>query len=220
MQNVVYGTPAMFGKEISVAGPRLDLWFLDGSTDRGLFYITLIITLVCCAAVVLIDRSRLGRLLRALSESPTTLVTSGLGVTVTRVLVFCVSAFFAAVAGALFLSQAGQLGRDVGFGPFESLTWLAVTAITGRRLLASPFVAAALLTLGPSYFSSLTPEWQTTLFGFAAVAAALIGSGTDWSGMFARLAAASAHRSRISPVRWRTSRASTGAEPVAAGVSS
>ena len=45
--------------------------------------------------LIVLDRSRLGRLLRGMSDSPLALVTNGVTVNVTRVLVFCLSAFLA-----------------------------------------------------------------------------------------------------------------------------
>ena len=48
---------------------------------------------LCSIVVVAITRGRLGRLLRALSDSPLALDTQGTTINVTRVLVFCISAF-------------------------------------------------------------------------------------------------------------------------------
>ncbi|MGH2949036.1 MAG: branched-chain amino acid ABC transporter permease/ATP-binding protein, partial [Solirubrobacteraceae bacterium] len=96
---------------------------------------------------------------------------------VTRVLVFCVSAFLAGVAGALFIAAPGQ-ASGVGFGSFSSLIWLAVLGLTGLRRLASPLLAAALLAVAPAYASGfLTAEKQSMAFGALAVGVAVLGGG-------------------------------------------
>ena len=59
-------------------------------------------------------------MLRALGDSPTALLTHGLSVNVTRLLVFCLSAALAGVAGALLISFPGQ-ASGVGFSSFQSM---------------------------------------------------------------------------------------------------
>ena len=54
----------------------------------------------------------------------------GLGLHVTRVLVFSVSAFFAGVAGALYMSQTTRLGAP-SFNSLNSLLYLAVVVAAG-----------------------------------------------------------------------------------------
>ena len=52
----------------------------------------------------MLTETRLGKLLRAMGDSPLALDTYGVSVNVIRVLVFCISAFIAAIAGALTAS--------------------------------------------------------------------------------------------------------------------
>ena len=94
-------------------------------------YYFLVLILAVCAAVstIWLNRSRLGRLLRGGAESSTALETRGTSVTVTRVLVFCISAFMAAIGGAL----AGPARRCIRQLPADPLTHLLHRGDRRRR---------------------------------------------------------------------------------------
>jgi ABC-type branched-subunit amino acid transport system permease subunit len=146
-------------------------------SDTAFYYVVLAVVVLACALVVALTRSRLGSLLRALGDSPVALAVHGLSTNVTRVLVFCLSAFLAGVAGALFIAAPGQ-ASGVGFGSFQSLIWLAVLALAGPRRLASPFLAAGLLAVLPAYASgSFSAEYQSMAFGALALVVALTSGG-------------------------------------------
>jgi ribose/xylose/arabinose/galactoside ABC-type transport system permease subunit len=143
---------------------------------------------------------------------------------VTRVLVFSISAFFAGLAGALYMSQTTRLGAP-SFSSLNSLLYLAVVVAAGAvsGFVTSAFVAAAVLVVVPSYLTSVTVEVQSFLFGAAALAAALVSDGrVDWSVVGARWSAwvertyqSSRDLRRRSPARARhlqPSAASGGAE--------
>jgi len=127
----------------------------------------------CMVVIVAIATSRLGRLLRAMAETPTMLTTHGLGVNVTRLIVFCVSAFFAGIAGALAVSQYGS-ASTAPYGPVSSLLYIAVLAMCGTRLLRSSILAAALLSVVPGYLTSFDSSRQMFAFGVIAVAATIV----------------------------------------------
>ena len=74
------------------------------------------------------SRGRLGRLLKALSDSPLTLDTQGTTTNVTRVLVFCISAFLAGIFGALYQGFVGSINGS-SFPSFTSLTILALVVL-------------------------------------------------------------------------------------------
>ena len=204
MQSVVFNASFMFGNEPFLRAPRPTLGPFNGADDKTFYFLALAVAVLCCLAILAVDRSRLGRLLRALGDSPTALTTGGLSVNVTRIMVFCLSAFFAGVGGGLFMAQFGQVSKDYGFGPFQSLIWLAVLAISGRTLILPAFVAAGLLVVLPAYVTGLSQEWQSVLFGVTALAIAVVpAGGLGLRARFARLADRTDHRSRRSPVRSR-----------------
>jgi branched-subunit amino acid ABC-type transport system permease component len=203
LQNVVYPTGFMFGGEIFVKGTRPVLGVLDGRNDKHLYFVVLAVAVLTCLLLLGIARSQLGRFLRAMSETPTLLTTHGLAVNVTRLLVFCLSAFLAGIGGALLLTQAGSVS-GVGFGPIQSLVLLAVLAVCGTRLLRSTILAAALLGIVPGYVTSFGIDEQTTVFGITAlVAAVLIANRAALSRWVAMAAGTSDSRRAGGPVRAR-----------------
>jgi branched-subunit amino acid ABC-type transport system permease component len=203
LQNVVYPTSFMFGGEIFVRGTRPVLGFLDGRNDKDLYFVVLVVAVATGLLLLAIARSQLGRFLRAMSESPTLLTTHGLAVNVTRLLVFCLSAFLAGIGGALLLTQAGSVS-GVGFGPIQSLVLLAVLAVCGTRLVRSTILAAALLGIVPGYVTSFGIDQQTTVFGLTALAAAvLIAQRAGLARWVAMAAGTSDHRRAGGPVAAR-----------------
>ncbi|MDQ1492992.1 MAG: hypothetical protein QOJ23_5506 [Actinomycetota bacterium] len=205
MDNVVFQSWLMFGgSQGTLAGlraPRPHLGSLNPDNPETWYYIVLAVVAVCSLALVMVRRSRLGRFLRAIADSPTALTTLGLGINVTRVLVFSVSAFFAGIAGALFAMQIGRVNY-ISFPAVNSLLYLAILTVTGAvsGYVTSAFLAAFFLAVMPSYLTSVTFEVQSMLFGGVAVLAALI---SDRAGL------GSAFSARV---RDRLSRAAAGAE--------
>jgi branched-subunit amino acid ABC-type transport system permease component len=193
MESVIFNTWLMFGgRPQGLVGPRPELGPIHANSDTAFYYVILAVVAACCAVLVGLQRARLGRFLRALADSPTALSTMGLGLHVTRVLVFSLSAFFAGVAGALYMSQATRLGAP-SFNSLNSLLYLAVLVVAGAvsGFVTSAFLAAGLLVVLPNYLTSVTVELQMMLFGGAALAAALVSDGrVDWSALATRTSTA------------------------------
>jgi ABC-type branched-subunit amino acid transport system permease subunit len=90
--------------------------------------------------------------------------------------VFCVSAFFAAVAGALFASFTGTVG-GISFPSFLSLLLVVVLAIAGRGEVLAPVAAAVALHLVPSYINNAAiNDWLPVLFGLGAINVAVLSN--------------------------------------------
>jgi ABC-type branched-subunit amino acid transport system permease subunit len=110
-----------------------------------------------------------------MSETPTMLATLGLSVNVTRLMVFCISAFIAGVGGGLVITQFTV--SSTVFPPLQSLIIIAVLAISallGTRVLLSSAIAALLMEVVPGYASGFNSDYQTLTFGVAALAAGLV----------------------------------------------
>jgi ABC-type branched-subunit amino acid transport system permease subunit len=135
-----------------------------------------------------------------MADSPVALATHGADVNVTRVIVFCISAFLAGVAGVLLLCLTGTArAGGTTFGFFQSLFLLAVLAISGRSIVIAPVIAAFLLAVAPAY--STDPNlgaYQALAFGSAAVIAAV--GGPAFSDYVRKAGPAARWRLRSSPV--------------------
>jgi ABC-type branched-subunit amino acid transport system ATPase component/ABC-type branched-subunit amino acid transport system permease subunit len=125
LQFMFYSSGLMFGDlglGINIPMPWAPSVGLDGS-DKSYYYLCLALAVVATALVIGINRSRLGRLLRALADSSVGLAASGASISITRLLVFCISAFLAAVAGVL---MAGAVLIPSYLTSPETTTWLQV----------------------------------------------------------------------------------------------
>jgi branched-subunit amino acid ABC-type transport system permease component len=173
LERLVFPTSLMFGEAGAVQTPRPS--GLDG--DRAYYYVVLALAAAAAVVVTAVVRGRLGRLLQAMSDSPTALGTLGTEVNVVRVLVFCLSSFLVGVAGAL-LGAVTQSVNGAAFSFFTSLQWLAVLAISGApfryRPLPTALLAGASMAVLPSYLGSPSlQQYLPAVFGLAAVANAL-----------------------------------------------
>ena len=105
------------------------------TSDKQYYYVALVVVIAAALLIMAIERARLGRLLRAMADSTTTLETSGTAVNVTRVLVFCIASFLAAVGGALAAVAQSTVSAD-SYQPLGSLTYLTLAVIV---LLGAPW---------------------------------------------------------------------------------
>jgi ABC-type branched-subunit amino acid transport system ATPase component/branched-subunit amino acid ABC-type transport system permease component len=176
LNNVFYTTQAMFGEAVGgipVPRPFVHIGPWNFSTDNGFYYLLLLFAVIIAFTVYFIQRSRLGRLLRALADSPVALETHGAAPNVTRVLVFCISAFFAAVGGALFSSLYGFASG----GQFSYLLSLQLIALLVIVVAGEPWyavIAAAGFVILPGYlnFEGIF-NYMTIAFGLFAATFAM-----------------------------------------------
>ena len=127
----------------------------------------------------MVRRSRLGRLSRALSDSPRALEAHGADTRLTRLFVFCISAAMAAVGGAIVAGVTGSASEyQAGpFGYFTSLTLVAVLVFCGRLPLLSPLIAAVVLEvlkIYPPFNHTTFLNYQGVIFGVLAIGAAVV----------------------------------------------
>ena len=114
LQYLFYSTNLMFGLTTSgIPAPRPDvsLFGLSLASDKGFYYVLLVAAVLSTAVIMVMQRSRMGRLLGALADSPLALETQGATTNVIKVLVFCLSAGFASLAGALDRGGVPLRGR-------------------------------------------------------------------------------------------------------------
>jgi ABC-type branched-subunit amino acid transport system ATPase component/branched-subunit amino acid ABC-type transport system permease component len=145
-------------------------------SDERYYYVVLAFLVVTALAMVAIDRARLGRVLRGMSESSTAMSTMGLNTTLSRVIVFCISSFFAGIAGILYgASVHFAVIGDVPYSAFNSLVVLALLALApfGSPWFAFVGITSAII---PGYVDNAkTTYWMNVLFGVFAIMIALRG---------------------------------------------
>ncbi len=137
--------------------------------DTAYYYLVLAIAAIALLGIAVLERSRLGRLLRGLADSPVALSTLGSSVNVTRTLVFCLSAALAALSGALGACVFGSVSGD-SYNYLNSLLILAVLSLAGAGTLSAAFIAPVISILPLVYIDGeKAAQWLQFGFGAAAI---------------------------------------------------
>lgn len=156
--------------------------------EESWYYLMVALAVVTTLGMLTVTRSRLGRLLRSMTDSPTGLSTAGAAINVTRVIVFCLSAFIASGAGALQGATVTFIGGD-SYQPVLSLI-LFVTVVVSLGsdpwyAVIAAFVVFVLPTL-PLVFtqSDNTSNYITIIIGLLAL---FIGYRPAYVALLARI---------------------------------
>ena len=169
-QNLLFGTDLVFGSDkVTVAISRPSIFGISLEGDRALYYFTLTVVVLGVLIVEAIRVSRLGRLLRSLADSPVAVESLGINPVASRVLVFCVTAFLAALAGGLL----GTMSRSVSTSTFDfssSLLWITVLGTAGAATFGGAVLASVLLSAVPAFITSIEAlKWLPVFFGVGAI---------------------------------------------------
>ena len=172
VEQLFYPTDLLFSRNL--AGrvmPRPSF----AETDTKFYYLVLAFTAVVAVGLIALKRARLGRMLDGMSGSPTAVLTMGLSTAVTRVVVFCLSAFLAGIAGALYGSTVGRISLgDPYFRSFSSLLLVAALAVAPFAETWAALIAGMAFVI-PAYLSANGTYWLNAIFGFFALVVALRG---------------------------------------------
>lgn len=184
LERLVYSTALMFGNATaSLPAPRPSI----AKGDHAYYFVVLLFVVLGIGIVTAVHRSRLGRLLRAMADSETALVTSGTSITVIKVAVFCIAAFLAALGGALLGPVTGS-ASPANYIAFAGLLLVVLAVIIpGSEIVASVGGALALVVL-PAYAKG-SNEWSAVIFGAAAVLVAMSHAGMRAPGWAVRAGA-------------------------------
>ena len=189
LEQMFYTTNLMFGPTTSgIAAPRPNIsiggWHLY--TDKGFYYVLLAFVVVTVVVLQAIQRGRMGRLLSGLADSPVALETHGATTNVVKVLVFCISAGLAAVAGALLASLL-HYGVGSNYSSFNSLTLVALLVIVAVGDPWYGIVAALGYVVVAGYVTiNNINTYLTILFGVSAALFALQANRAPSVPMFLR----------------------------------
>jgi len=110
----------------AVNGTSAGLFGIDFSDERNYYYLALSVLVIMVAIVLLVQRSRLGALLRAMADSPIALEAHGANTNIMRIVVFCLSAFMAGVGG-------GVVGGRDPIGPVATRRHVRLHRLAGLR---------------------------------------------------------------------------------------
>lgn len=159
-----------FGGARGINGiPKLEIgqggewYFIDFWESRNFYYFTLIFTVLALFVLFRIDRSRLGDAWKSIYTDRELSESIGINVTRSRVLVFCVSGFFAGLAGSLLAYQIGSIDPH-NFGMVEMVYLIIWCVVGGVKTFWGPLIGVLSMSI---IFELTRPlaEWRPALFG-------------------------------------------------------
>jgi urea transport system permease protein len=123
------------------------------------------VTVVCLLTARMLTHSRIGTVLKCVRDNDVRAEFMGYNVANYRIFVFCISAFMAAVAGAMYAAWVGLISF-LDTGPVFSIEAVIWTAVGGRGTLIGPMIGAFLVR-GAEFFLSgvLADYWQLVMGG-------------------------------------------------------
>jgi ABC-type branched-subunit amino acid transport system permease subunit len=200
LERLFFGRAFMFGGGEAVPTPRPSF----ARSDDAYYYVLLAFVVAVLALVTAVHRSRLGRLLRSMADSPTALTTYGVNITVVKVAVFCISAFLAGLGGALYGPVVGTAAPS-HFNVFSSLMLVVVLALQGPVGEHRAAIGAALvLIVLPAYVTNESHnQWFPVAFGSVAILVALLDAREDGQSVFPKARERALRRAERTPVRER-----------------
>jgi len=137
----------------NISVPTLDLPFVEIDTPRARLILASVAFSVLGLLVVAVRRSRLGRRLIALKDSPVAAATLGMNLTSTKLAAFALSAGIGACAGAL----AGDKVSPQQYEFTQSLPVVLLTVVGGVGTVGGAFFGGILLG-GNSVLASVVPS--------------------------------------------------------------
>ena len=167
-----------FGGEEGVTTNRTKLLRLmdwNFGSQLQMYYLIGAWCLICALAMYAITRTPFGRMCNAVRENPERAQFVGYNPQVVRYLAFCMSGFFAGIAGAL----AGinfEIANSALFGAAQSGTVLLATFIGGIGTFIGPVLGALLVSYLQVNLSDITSVWQL-YFGLMFVAVVMLAPG-------------------------------------------
>jgi branched-chain amino acid transport system permease protein len=143
--------------------PPLSIGGWTVTSDRGVLTLLIVIAALGALASAGIRHSRLGRAFVAIAGSEDAARALGIDVAHYKLLAFMISAFYAGVAGSLFVHAVGFVSPEV-FGLHMVVLAFTMLYIGGIGTFAGPALGALIVTLLPETFRTFN-EYQDLAYG-------------------------------------------------------
>lgn len=193
------------------AGPQF-LWFI------------LAVTVIFLIVARVLTHSRVGTVLKSIRDNDLRAEFMGYNVANYRIFVFCVSAFMAAAAGAMYAAWVGIISF-LDAGPVFSIEGVIWTAVGGRGTLIGPVLGAFLVKGAEFFLSAKLAEWWQIIVGGLFIFVVLVmrdgivGSMMEWvrrrrRGSYRQITEEADHAAHDLQVDWRTEGAPRSGEEI------
>jgi urea transport system permease protein len=137
--------------------------YANYATPEFLWFILAVAVAFLIASRAL-THSRVGTVLKSIRDNDVRAEFMGYNVANYRIFVFCVSAFMAAAAGAMYAAWVGIVSF-LDAGPVFSIEGVIWTAVGGRGTLIGSFVGAFLVKGAEFFLSGKLAEWWQIIVG-------------------------------------------------------
>lgn len=154
--------PSFFGFEVT--------------TRFGLAYVGLFLAATCLSIMYLIERSRVGKNFKAISQAPNLAESVGVSVKGYNILAFAIASFFAGVAGGFYGHYFTYISPD-RFETFMSIYLLIFNIVGGEASLLGPIVGTIFMTLLNEPFRGYTQYEMIFFSGLLMVCILLLPEG-------------------------------------------
>jgi branched-chain amino acid transport system permease protein len=145
--------------------PKFALFGVPLASDLAFYYAVWAIVLGFVLAGLAIDRSRIGRALKAIAASETAALSAGIDITRYKLQMFVVSAGMASVCGSLAVHYLRAMDPNV-FGFAFSLNFITAVIIGGLTTVWGGVVGAAIVTGLREILRGLSlPLWEGVIMG-------------------------------------------------------
>jgi len=162
---VAFELPITGGAMGTYGIPRFAIFGFTLKTDIAYYFVVWAIVLVTIAIGLNIDRSRIGRALKAIAISEMTAGSAGMNTVKHKVQMFVVSAGMASVSGSLFVHFLRAMDPTV-FGFVFSLNLVIAVIVGGLMSIWGGAVGAAIVTgLREGLRGLSLPMWETVIMG-------------------------------------------------------
>ncbi len=145
--------------------PKFAIFGISFANETAFYYATWVIAFICVAIGLNIDRSRIGRALKAIAASETAAGSVGIEIVKYKVQMFVVSAGMASVAGSLGAHYLRAMDPNV-YGFAYSLNLLTAVIIGGLTSIWGGALGATVITGLRELLRSLSlPLWEAVIMG-------------------------------------------------------
>lgn len=134
------------------------------SAQHILYFLCVVLLLLCALAAKYIVNTRFGRVLVAIRDREDRVRFSGYNVAVIRAFTFSLAALFAGIGGALFVLQVGFMSPSI-IGIVPSIEMVIFTAVGGRLSVIGGICGALIVNFGKTTFSEAFPDLWLFLMG-------------------------------------------------------
>ena len=168
-----------FGVSLSLSVSRPHIPGVSFRSNGSYLVLLSVVFALLAVGLLAVRRSRFGRRLLAVNDSPSACLTLGIGMTRTKLAVFTLSAAVAGLGGALYGGAQGAVAPN-DFSFLVSLTLLLLAVAWGVRTIGGMLVGGILYALGPLLQEHLSQPRDVVLLlvGLAAIGVSQNPEGT------------------------------------------